>query len=192
MKSEHANLQHKPFLMPLWLSAFAAIAAFAIFSFALFTIWVWFTASSTTVVVIRHADKELVAASDPALSPVGEARAALLARMFGEAQGGNRIDAIYISATLRSRMTAAPLAERLKITPIVAPADDARALAHRALSDNAGKRVLIVGHANTVPAIVDELSGKNDTPQIDEKDFGVMYVVSVPRIGHANVLRLTY
>jgi broad specificity phosphatase PhoE len=176
-------------LIPIWLSA---IAAFAIFSLALFTIWVWFTANSTTVVVIRHAEKEAGASVDPPLSPAGEARAALLARTFGNIKGAGRLDAIYISPTLRSRLTAAPLAARLAIVPIEASQDDTKGLVRRILRENSGRRVLVVGHVNTVPEIVSRLTGRNDVPSIDEQDFGEMYIVTVPRIGHANLVRMNY
>jgi broad specificity phosphatase PhoE len=188
MKSAHVNLQRGPFLIPIWLTA---IGAMAIFSAAIFALWVWFTANSTVVIVIRHAEKESVSAPDPPLSAAGEARAALLARMFGQA-GAGRLDAIYITSALRNRMTAAPLAARLGIVPIVALADDPKAFAHRIVRQNSGKRIMVIGHANTVPAIVAALSGRSDIPQIEEKEFGTMYIVTVPRIGHPNVLRLSY
>ena len=189
MPASRQNLQHKPFLTPIWLTALAGIAAFAV---ALLWAWVWFTASTTTVIVIRHAEKETVAATDPPLSPAGEARAELLARMFGYARAPGRLDGIYVSDTLRSRSTAAPLASRLGISPTVAPNDDSKRLANRALRENRGKRVMIVGHTNTVPDIVAALSGRGDIPEMDEKDYGTMYIVTVPRIGRATVLRLNY
>jgi broad specificity phosphatase PhoE len=189
MKSAHANLQRGPFLIPIWLTAIGAIA---IFTVAVLALWVWFTANSTTVIVIRHAEKESVSAPDPPLSAAGEARAALLARMFGQSKGAEGLDAIYISSALRNRMTAAPLAARLGIVPIVAPTDDSKGLARRVLRENSGKRVMIIGHVNTVPDIVAALSGRSDIPPIDEKEFGTLYIVTVPRIGHANVLRLSY
>jgi broad specificity phosphatase PhoE len=189
MKSEHASLQHRPFLIPIWLSA---IAAFAMFILAVGAVWALFTASSTTVIVIRHAEKDTVNATDPALSAAGEARAALLARMLGGTQGAGRLDAIYVSDTLRSRSTAAPLAARLGLVPIVNGTDDPKGLARRVLRENRGKRVMIVGHVNTVPEIVAVLSGRGDIPKMDEHDFGSMYVVTVPRIGHANMVRLNY
>jgi phosphohistidine phosphatase SixA len=191
MKSEHANLQHRPFLIPIWLTAIAAIGAAAIFCFAVFCFWVWFTANSTTVVVIRHAEKETGSVADPALSAAGEARAALLANMF-DVKGAGRLDAIYTSAALRNRLTAAPLATRLGIAPIVAPSDDPKGLAHRVLRENSGGRVMIIGHINTVPEIVAALSGRSDIPSMDEKEYGAMYIVTVPRIGDANLLRLNY
>ncbi len=189
MKSGRANLQHRPFLIPIWLSA---IGAMALFGVAVFAIWVWFTANSTTVIVIRHAEKDSVSAPDPPLSAAGEARAALLVRMFGETKGAGRLDVVYVSSALRNRMTAAPLAGRLGIVPVVVPADDPKELAHRVLRENSGKRAMVIGHVNTVPDIVAALSGRSDIPPMVEQDFGTMYIVTVPRIGHANVLRLSY
>jgi len=189
MNRERGNLQHRPFLTPIWLSAIGALIALGLVIFAL---WTWGTANATTVIVIRHAEKEIGSLSDPPLSSAGEARAALLAGMLGATQGPGRLDAIYVSSTLRSQSTAAPLAKRLGVTPIIAPADDPQALARRALGEHSGGRVLIIGHVNTMSKIVAALSGRNDIPEIDEHDFGTMYVVTVPRIGHANVLRLSY
>jgi 2,3-bisphosphoglycerate-dependent phosphoglycerate mutase len=192
MKSAHVNLRRGPFLIPIWLTGIGAIATFGVAVFAIIAFWVWFTANSTVVVVIRHAEKESVSAPDPPLSEAGQARAALLVRMFGETQGAGRLDAIYTSSALRNRMTAAPLAARLGIVPIVAPSDDPKGLARRIVRENSGKRVMVIGHINTVPEIVAALSGRSDIPQIDEKEYGNMYIVTVPRIGHANVLRLSY
>jgi broad specificity phosphatase PhoE len=189
MNASRANLQHKPFLMPIWLTVLAAVAALGV---ALLCIWIFFTANSTTVIVIRHAEKESTTQPNPPLSPEGQARAELLARMFGEAQGAGRVDRIYVSDTLRSKSTATPLASRLGIALNVAPNDDSKRLAHRVLRENSGKRVMIVGHSNTVPDIVAALSGWSDIPKMDDKDYGVMYIVTVPRIGRANVLRLNY
>jgi 2,3-bisphosphoglycerate-dependent phosphoglycerate mutase len=189
MQRERVDLQHRPFLTPIWLSVIGVVVASSI---ALLAAWILVTANSTTVVVIRHAEKEASTVVDPALSAAGEARAALLAQMFGNAKGAGRIDAIYVSPALRNRLTAAPLAGRLGIVPVVAPADDPKALARRVLRENSGGRVLIIGHSNTVPEIVAALAGRSDIPKIDEQDFGVMYIVTVPRIGHANFVRLNY
>ena len=189
MKSDPVNVQHRPFMTPVWL--FGSVGFLAL-SVMIFAVWMWGTANATTVIVIRHAEKETGEMVDPQLSAAGEARAALLERIFGDSKGPGRLDAIYTSPALRNRMTVAPLAAQLGIVPVVAPADDTRGLALRVLREHSGGRVIIVGHVNTVPKIVSELSGKSDIPGIDERDYGVMYVVSVPRIGRANVLRMSY
>jgi broad specificity phosphatase PhoE len=189
MNRERESLQHRPFLTPIWLTG---IGAFFALSLMVLALWIWGTANSTTVIVIRHAEKESGNVVDPPLSAAGEARAALLAGLLGASQGPGRLDAIYVSATSRSRSTAAPLAARLGFTPVVVSADDPRSLANRALREHSGGRVLIIGHVNTVPKIVAALSGRDDIPEMDEHDFGIMYIVTVPRIGRANVLRLNY
>ena len=70
--------------------------------------------------------------------------------------------------------------------------DDPAALAHRALREHSGGRILIVGHADTVPQLVAALSGNSKVPEIGADEYGTMYIVAVPRIGHANLLRLNY
>jgi probable phosphoglycerate mutase len=189
MNNGSANLRHRPFLTPIWLTALAALLAFAVAAFA---VWEWGTADSTTVIVVRHADKDLTQRVDPKLSAAGEARAVLLAHMFGDVKGAGRIDAIYVSPTTRNKATAAPLAQALGVTPVIVPADDPKGLARRVLREHPGGRVLIVGHLDTVPAIVAALSGNDDIPKIAELDYSVMYIVTVPRIGHANFVRLSY
>jgi broad specificity phosphatase PhoE len=189
MPTNHARLQRRPFFTPIWLFVFGALL---ILSFLSFEAWIWATADSTTIIVVRHAEKAIGAGDDPPLTPAGEARAALLARMFGDGRAPGHIDAIYVSPTVRNRMTAQPLAASLGITPEVAPARDVRALARRILHDHPAGRILVVGHADTVPDIVASLTGAKNLPPIADGDYGTMYVVSVPRIGRANFLRMTY
>jgi broad specificity phosphatase PhoE len=190
MKRDHVSFQRRPFLTPIWLTAIAVVLGL---SFAIFAAWVWGTAGSTTVIVIRHAEKDLsVSATDPPLTAAGQARAALLAQMFGDAGHLGHVDAIYVSPALRNRLTAAPLAERLGLRATVVPADDPRGLARRALREHGGGRVLIVGHSDTVPQIVAELSDESAIPELADQEYGTMYIITVPRIGHANLLRLHY
>src|SRR6202035_3483969 len=109
------------------------IGSVMVVCFAAFTVWMWATAGSTTVIVIRHAEKDLsVSAVDPPLSQAGEARAALLAQMFGDAKVLGHVDAIYVSPALRNRLTAAPLAARLGISEAGAAAGGTRCLARGA------------------------------------------------------------
>lgn len=191
MTNDHTRLQRRPFLAPIWLFSVTMAAALVGVMLLLSIGWLWYTADSTVIVVIRHAEK-LQEGTDPALSEAGEARAMSLARMFGEARPPGRIDAIYVSPALRNRMTAAPLAARLRLTPIVAPADDSTALARRILREHSGGRILVVGHSDTVPDLVAALSGAHDVPEIGATEYGTMYIVTVPRIGHANFVRMSY
>jgi phosphohistidine phosphatase SixA len=189
MTRNYVSLQRRPFLTPIWLTALGAALAMG---FLAFSVWIWATAGSTTVVVLRHAEPITDGGVNPALSAAGQARAILLSRMFGDSREIGGISAIYESPTVRSQMTAAPLAAHLGLTPVVYGGSDAKSLAHQALRDHRGARVLVVGRRETVPEIVAALSGVKHVPSIGEDEFGVIYIVSVPRIGRANVMRITY
>jgi broad specificity phosphatase PhoE len=181
-----SQLKHRPFLTPVWLAGIVALLAFGM------GVWLWSAANTTTVIVIRHAEKENTGSQDPPLSATGVARAAVLAHLFGHPGASDRIQAIYVSPLLRNRMTAAPLADALHLTPIEVAPDDPKALARRVLHDNPGGRILIVGHSDTVPALVAALSGGVEVAPIGAAEYDRMYIVSVPGIGRANVLRLSY
>jgi broad specificity phosphatase PhoE len=179
--------RRRPFLAPLWLLAFGGIAVLvAAFAY-------WHSATTTTIVLIRHAEKQLGAISDAPLSPPGEVRAARLAQMFGDAAALGRLQKIYVTDTRRTQQTAAGVAQRLGITPVVVEGkSDSKALARRVLNENRGGRVLVVGHSNTVPEIVAALTGESAVPPIDDEQFDTMYIVTVPTIGRASVLQLKY
>jgi len=184
------NLQRRPFLAPIGVVAFTVMAGLLLLIAA---VWRSVTSTSTTVIVVRHAPQMLgVNGGDPPLSADGEARAASLARVLGDIHLKSRVAAIYVSDKLRSRSTAAPLAQTLGITPEVVDEDDPRALAHRVLHEHSGDTIVIVGHANTLPAIVSALSGVEDIPSVEASDYASLYIVTVPRIGRAAALRLKY
>jgi broad specificity phosphatase PhoE len=70
-------------------------------------------------------------------------------------------------------------------------ASDVDGTAKELLREHRGGRALIVGHSNTVPAIVRKLSGMS-VPEIPEDEYDDVYVVTVPSFGRASVLRLKY
>ena len=184
MRKEYASLRRRPLLAPVWLAALGGILVIAL------GFWLVTAASTTTVFVMRHAEKMTSnpADKDPPLAPAGEARALELVQIFGRAPKGQGLDAIIVSEFRRSQDTVQPLANRLGIPVIVVPAGDPAAAAKRALSENRGGRVLIVGHSDTVPEIVKELGGVEVGP-MSEADYGIMYTVAVPRFSHAAVTR---
>ncbi len=179
--------RRRPFLAPLWLLGLGAVLML------LGAVLYWNSANTTTIVVIRHAEKQIGAISDAPLSPPGEQRAARLAQMLGDAETFGRVGKIYVTDTRRTQQTAAGVAQRLGIAPLVVAAQtDSAALAWRALKENRGGVALIVGHSNTVPEIVRTLAHAQKVPAMGDEEFDTFYVVSVPTIGKASVLRMKY
>lgn len=138
-----------------------------------------------TVIVVRHAEKAAAPADDPVLSPLGRGRAEALAEFLAPA----RIDAVYASQYQRTDATAAPLAARLSLPVQRYEADDVPGLVDALKRRHRGDTVLVVGHSNTVPEIVRELSGR-DIGEITEDRYGDVFIVTVPRWGRATVTRL--
>lgn len=116
-------------------------------------------AQTEPVFLVRHAERADAPSDDPPLSDAGQKRALALA----EALRGAHVTAIVTSTFLRTQQTAAPLAQELGIT--VKSIGLARGVnAHiadvaNAVREHRGGAVLVVGHSNTVPAIIGRLGG---------------------------------
>jgi broad specificity phosphatase PhoE len=188
MEAPGITRRRKPFLAPLWMSGLAMALVLVAFVAAGIA---WRSATMTTVVVVRHAEKQLGTIEDPPLAPAGEERARRLAQLLGARSNDARLTAIYVSDTRRAQQTAAPLAAALALAPIVRPANDIEGLVEEVLREHRGKQVLIVGHSNTVPAIVGRLAGR-DVPPMPDDQYDALYVVSVPSFGPPGLLRLSY
>ena len=113
-----------------------------------------------TVILVRHAER--TGSNDPSvgITEAGRCRAAVLAGMLSDAKARG----IYTSELPRTQQTAEPLALRLSITPEVVPAKDIDALVAKLRARSEDGTVLVVGHSNTIPAIVQRLSGETDLP----------------------------
>jgi broad specificity phosphatase PhoE len=185
MEAPAITHRRRPFLAPIWLPALLGVVVVAIGVFA------YRSVTTTTIVLVRHAEKALGTIDDPPLAPEGEQRAERLAQMFGERVGAGHLDAIYVTNTRRSQQTAAPLAARVHLTPITLPTADIAGTAARLLREHRGGTVLFVGHSNTLPQLIRELSGAQ-VESIPEDDFGEIYVLSVARFGRATELRMKY
>jgi len=110
---------------------------------------------------------------DPGLAAEGRRQAQLLAdRLAADPPA-----VIYVTATRRSRETAAPIAARLQLEPRVYDPRDTAGLVSELMKDP--NPALIVGHSNTVPDIVAALGGRRPAP-IPETEFGTIYRVSGP------------
>lgn len=129
------------------------------------------TSIQPLVYVMRHLNTP-AGERDPDLLPPGRQNAELLAAWFpADAQPV----AIYVSDFKRTRQTAAPLAARLGLTPIVYDPADTPALVARVRAERGP--VLIVGHSNTVPDIVAALGGPRPDP-LTHEDFGDIWRVA--------------
>jgi broad specificity phosphatase PhoE len=184
MRKEYASLRRRPFLAPVWILGLAAVLGLAVAA------WAVLGASTTLVVVTRHAEKAADGSADPPLSAAGLERAGRLAAILGTGPKGLAIDAIFVTQWQRTAATAQPLAARLGVPVIKLADDDLAGLKARILGEYRGKRVLVIAHSDTVGAIVRELGRGADAPAIGEVEYGAAYVIAIPRWNRPTVLGL--
>ncbi len=149
-------------------------------------------AQPSTIILVRHAEKATTPGNDPALTPAGEQRARDLMTALSDA----RVTAIITTQFQRTQLTAKPLADSAKIAPVVvtAVADTkahAEAVAAKAKSTPPGSVVLIVGHSNTIPAIIAALGGPR-LPDICDPEYSKLFVLEYPSSGPPRLIQAKY
>lgn len=127
----------------------------------------------TTVIVVRHAEAGR-SGEDPPLTEAGRARAKALAETLKHAG----VAAVFVTNYARTKETAGRVVAATKVPVIVVDAQDYRTLLHKLFARYTSRTVLVVGHNNTVPEIVKELSGF-DVPAIALEDHSRMFVITI-------------
>lgn len=136
------------------------------------------------IVVVRHAEKTDDGTHDPGLTAAGQARARALAETLGQTKVAGLIATQY----QRTQQTLAPLARERELEVTVVPADSGAMQAHiEALSSSVRESdadgvLVIAGHSNTVPLLVEALSGRV-VPPIDESEYDRLFVLLPGRAG---------
>ena len=144
-------------------------------------------ASAATIILVRHAERISAMSADSLLSPAGEERAQQLSAVLKDAQ----IQRIYVTEVRRTQQTAAPIAERLHLTPIVIAKNNMDALVSQLQKSGADETVLVVGHTDTVPLIIKRL-GAGSAPAIRDDEYDRLTVVFLTNGGKAQVVTLRY
>lgn len=189
-------------------------AAFA-FVFILIVVVVicWFD-TTTTLVLVRHADR-LDSSPNTNLSAAGLTRAQALAEVAGEAG----VVALFTTDFCRTAQTAQPLADLLALPlnvqqsnnpaaglgtcdpAITVPVNGLSAqinsvadLVDHILNQHAGQVVLVVGHSDTVPLMVETLGDGAFSPiEIGSAEYDRLFIVTVPRFfGNPTIVKATY
>lgn len=123
------------------------------------------------VVLVRHAEK-VDESKDAPLSEAGLKRAERLAQKLRSLG----LTAIFVSEFQRTQQTAAPTAQLLHLQPQVIAAAQPSLLVQRLRSLAPQAIALVVGHSDTLPAIIKEL-GVASPPSINRQDYDYLFVV---------------
>ena len=147
---------------------------------------------TTTVVLVRHAEKQAEPADDPPLSADGAVRAQALVDALGAAD----IAAVYATQYVRTRATAAPLARAAGVEVTTVPTrggpDYVTEVARRAGSEHPGEVVVVVGHSNTLGRTITALGGPATVPDLPDSAYDHAYVLLLTEGRAPRLLQLRF
>jgi len=147
-------------------------------------------AKGTRIFLVRHAEKDT--GNNPALSKAGKERAGDLYRMLQ----GEQIDKVYFSRYRRTRQTADSLLSYTKADTFSYKADTSGEGLAESLKLTAtpisGEHILIIGHSNTIPAIIRKLGVADFEPnELPDNEYDNLYVITFSQ-GKPSVKRMKY
>lgn len=130
---------------------------------------------TTTYILVRHSEKDT---SDPTnrnpnLTAEGKTRSENLVNILKDI----KIDAVYSTNYIRTLQTAEPIAKNRNIE--ISMYDPRKLYDIAFQAQTKGKTSIIVGHSNTTPAFVNKIIGQQKYKEIDEKEYGTLFIIKI-------------
>lgn len=140
-------------------------------------------AQTTTIWLVRHAEKEAVAitdtakmsASDPNLSAEGKLRAEALALELKD----SKISAVFTTTFKRTHQTAVPTLKRFQLIATTYNPANLPAFAKHVLTFYAGSNVLIVGHSNTIIPTLQAFGATKPFDALVDDDYDLLFKITI-------------
>ena len=145
---------------------------------------VFLGAQDTTVILVRHAERQSIWNSDSPLAEAGFQRAQALALRLA----AFRPAALYASDLQRTRQTLAPLAARSGLVPVLFPKQDSAGLAAAILRDHRGQTVVVCWHHDRMKALVRALGVCGPVPHWSYLAYDPLWIVQIPPHGSAALI----
>lgn len=128
----------------------------------------------TKLILVRHAETNNDGSRNPDLSQKGKERAKRLMHILAN----ENISDIYASPYTRTRGTAQPLADKLNLKVKSYNPSEVTTV-FDIIADCKGKTVVIIGHSNTIPSIINLISRTDDYERIDENDYSNIFTLHI-------------
>lgn len=184
MQANLHSFKRRPFFVPLLmpLALLAVVVPMAI--------WLLDARTSTVMILVRHAEQVQDAAANPRLSAEGLQRAASLQQLLAQAKPERGLDAVYVAEGSAAQQTAAPVAESMGLAVNVVATIDWEELPRFIMRNHAGEVTLVVGTRAGLLALLKDTTAAEFN--LDEHDYGSVFVISRSRLSKPTVVRLRY
>lgn len=146
----------------------------ASFSILLLVAFSYTPSGETEIILVRHAEKDTMGGNNPGLTPQGVQRANRLSHSFPRLTP----DAFYSTNYIRTVETVTPWAKKVDKTVQLYDAKSQAAFADM-LKKQTGKTIVIAGHSNTVPPLVNLLLGNEKYPLLKDDEYDKIFVISI-------------
>lgn len=141
----------------------------------------------TTIILVRHAEK-MKDSSDPKLTEEGMNRAENLKNILSSMP----IDQVFSTDYNRTQLTATPTANSKKIKIQSYNPRKLKDFGNMLMENYKGKTILVVGHSNTTPELLNFLMGEKLVKSIDESDYENLFIVNVLKNSEKRALLLKF
>ena len=137
-------------------------------------------AQTSTYILLRHAEKDTSVAgstmmkADPSLTKAGEQRAKNLLDVLKDYIP----DEIYSTNFIRTKATVTPLSLKFKKELQLYDPKELISFSDELLQQK-GKTIIIVGHSNTTPALVNLLIKEKTYSSLDESVYNQLWIVTI-------------
>ena len=142
---------------------------------------------TTTFILVRHAEKAKDDPRNPSLSEEGSLRAESLAQHLSPMD----IQGIYSTPFKRTITTVQPIAD-LKGLEVQTYNYQDSLLLQNFMKAHSGETIVISGHSNTTPVLVNQLIGEERFEWLNENEYDKLFIVTASEIGKGKVHILSY
>lgn len=141
----------------------------------------------TTFILVRHAEDEDVG-PDPDLTMLGLERTEVLQNTLANVP----LNAVFSTNFNRTMQTAGPVAADQSLAIENYNPFNLNSFVDQVLEQHWSEAVLVVGHSDTTPNLLNLLTGTSTYSHLPEFEFNNLYIVSVIEKGRAEVVHLKY
>jgi hypothetical protein len=184
MNADFLKLRRRPFLLPLLMPLVLFVLV------VLAAVWLLDARNTTILILVRNAEVEQTLTPNPGLNEIGKARVAHLTEFLARLKPSRPLDAIYAIQTVPAQETAAPIASKMGLAVNVLALGGSNSRLSDLRDHHPGEVVLVVASRERMIELLSEVSQRQWN--VDESNYGAVFVVHESRLSHPSVIRFDY
>lgn len=142
----------------------------------------------SNIFFVRHAEKSKDGTHNPPLTNDGMKRSQVLSDLLQNV----KLSAIYSTKYKRTQSTAKPVAEAKNLPVFEYSAGKVDSLGQVLCEKHHDENILIVGHSNSTPKMINAITQQTTLPPIDESDYNNLFLLKFTDEGSMRLIKLFF